>query len=227
MVGEMHGTKEPAEFVRRVVALLVKNGDTVQVGLEMPSEEIKGFTRTSPDSAIYAATFFRTRRLDNRATEAWANLIVSFNNIPNVNYFYYDVNVGDLKNVTERDSLMYTKIKARIQLHPTWKTITLGGNVHNMLLPYRDEIKMGLYLYKDTELNLGNSILSIVHSYTIGTMPDDSGTIVSVLRYNDSPFEKTGFDNYLFIYPPNSGNKYNGIYFTRKVTASPLAYKMK
>lgn len=96
MVGEMHGTKEPAKFVRSLVELLIRNGDTVQVGLEIPSEEVKTFTRTSPDSAIYASAFFKT-----------------------------------------------------------WR------------------------------------------------------------------------HNYLFIYPPNSGYKYNGIYFTRKVTASPLAYNLK
>ena len=160
MVGEVHGTKEPAAFVRSLVALLIKNGNTVQVGLEIPSDAMTDFTRTSPDSAIYATAFFRTRRQDNRATEAWANLFVCFNNMANVSFFYYDVNAGDFKNVADRDSLMYTKIKRRIQLHPTWKTITLGGNVHNMLLPYRGEMKMGLYLYKDTELNLANSILS-------------------------------------------------------------------
>ena len=58
-------------------------------------------------------------------------------------------------------------------------------------------------------------------------MLDDSGTVVEVQRDDDSPFEKTGYDNYLFIYPPNSGHKYNGIYFTRKVTASPLAYRLR
>jgi hypothetical protein len=227
MVGEVHGTKEPADFVRSLVALLVKNGDAVQVGLEISLDAMTDFTRNSPDSAIYATRFFRTRRQDNRATEAWANLIVSCNHIPNVSYFYYDVNAGDVKNDTERDSLMYTKIKKRIQLHPTWKTITLGGNIHNMLLPYRGEMKMGLYLYKDTELNLSTSILSIAHGYMAGTMLDDSGTVVEVRRDSDSPFEKTGYDNYLFIYPPNSGYKYNGIYFTRKVTASTLGYKLK
>jgi hypothetical protein len=146
MVGETHGTKEPAKFVRSLVELLIKNGDTVQVGLEIPSEEIKTFTRTSPDSAIYASTFFRTWRHDIRASADWANLIIRFNNIPNVNFFYYDVNKGDFKNYGNRDSLMYTKIKRRIQFHSKWKTITLGGNIHNMLLPYRGEIKMGLYL---------------------------------------------------------------------------------
>jgi hypothetical protein len=48
-----------------------------------------------------------------------------------------------------------------------------------------------------------------------------------LLNRLNSPFEKTAYDNYLFIYPPNSGYKYNGIYFTRKVTASPLACNLK
>ena len=227
MVGEVHGTKEPAQFVRSFVELLIRNGNVVQVGLEIPSKAMNDFTRSSPDSAIYAATFFKTRHNDNRASRDWVDLIVRLKDIPDVHFFYYDVNPGDIKSPADRDSLMYTKIKKCIQLHPTWKTITLGGNVHNMLLPYYGDIKMGLYLYTDSELNLSNSILSIAHGYTVGSMLDDSGRIVKVQRDGDSPFEKTGYENYLFIYPPDSGHKYNGIYFTRKVTASPLVYNLK
>src|SRR5882757_3804468 len=180
MVGEIHGTKEPAEFVSSLVDLFINNGNTVQVGLEIPSEEVNNFALDTADHNIYSSTFFKTKRNDNRASSAWASLINKFKNIPNVDFFYYDVNAGDFKNYSDRDSLMYTKIKKRIQLHPTWKTITLSGNVHNMLLPYYGEIKMGLYLYNDTDLNLSNGILSLAHVYAFGTLLDDSGKIAKV-----------------------------------------------
>jgi hypothetical protein len=135
--------------------------------------------------------------------------------------FYYDVNAENVKNYagqfhtinidgrvysefTERDSLMYIKIKQRIQMHPTWKTITLSGNIHNMLLPFQGMTKMGLYLQKDTDLRLCGSLLSIMHSYAFGTMLDDSGQIANVQRDNPSSFDKIEYENYLFIYLPAS-----------------------
>jgi hypothetical protein len=159
------------------------------------------------------------RRNLRHSSEAWSRLIERFRDLPKVNFFYYDVNAENVKRYaaqfqkinidgkvysefTERDSLMYINIKQRIQMHPTWKTITLSGNIHNMLLPFHGITKMGLYLKRDTDLRLCGSLLSIMHSYSFGAMLDDS--------------------NYLFIYPPGIDHNYSGIYFTRMVTASPL-----
>jgi len=40
MLGEMHGTNEPAKLLIGFTELLCNNGDSVQVGLEIPANEI-------------------------------------------------------------------------------------------------------------------------------------------------------------------------------------------
>lgn len=40
MIGEMHGTKEPAKFVIDLARLFTGMGDSVQVGLEIPSAKM-------------------------------------------------------------------------------------------------------------------------------------------------------------------------------------------
>ena len=109
-----------------------------------------------------------------------------------VRLFYYDVNAEDIEKYFNRlrtpeqtgkvraeftagDSLMYINIKQQMLLHPTWKTITLSGNIHNMLLPFNGKIKMGLYLHSDPDLRLKDSLLSIVHRYRFGTTLNDIG----------------------------------------------------
>jgi hypothetical protein len=222
MLGEMHGTNEPSEFVIKLAKLMLKKGNKIQIGLEIPSEEIKNFKEDTNDSNICSSPFFNSRRLDARASSAWANLILEFKNSQDVELFYYDVNTDDVIKQFNRDSIMYTKIKKRIQMHPAWKTITLGGNIHNMLLPYDSETTMGLYLYNDKDLNLSKSILSLAHYYAYGTIWENSGNALSPHQVdNSNSFFAKGVDyeNYLFLYPQF---KYNGIYFTRKVTASNL-----
>lgn len=225
MVGEMHGTNEPAQFVSSLAELLLEKGNHVQIGFEIPSEEMMHFLSEKKDSAIYSTVFFQRKQNDGRASSAWAKLIIEFAQMQNVELFYYDANSGDLKNKFNRDSLMYTKIKKHIQLHPNWKTITLGGNIHNMLLPYEGETKTGLYLYNDKGLHLAESILSVGHYYATGSTWDNStGTItMNPVYHTDGFFAKTlDYENYLFIFPKDVKYKYNAIYFTRKVSPSEL-----
>jgi len=68
---------------------------------------------------------------------------------------------------------------------------------------------------------------TICYYYKEGSRLDDYGRTVNVQRDDDSPLEKTGYENYLFIFPPDAFHTYNGIYFTRKITASPLVYYLK
>src|ERR1700740_3009831 len=43
MVGEMHGTNEPAKFVIGLAELFTKKGDSVQVGIEIPSDQMSKY----------------------------------------------------------------------------------------------------------------------------------------------------------------------------------------
>ncbi len=122
---------------------------------------------------------------------------------------------------------MYQKIKKRILLHPTWKTITLSGNAHSRLIAFDDgNPTMGCYLLNDKDLDsLSIKILSIVHTYQNGTELSDWGdglNIHGTEKFNSFFVRAVGYENYVILYPRDSATKYNGFYFTRKVTASTL-----
>jgi hypothetical protein len=225
MVGENHGTNEPAEFVISLAYLLSKEGNKVQIGLEIPSDQMKKFLILPSDSNIYSSSFFSYKRLDSRASTAWVQLIQKFIDNKSVEVFFFDINSVNNRTVKDRDSLMYLNIKNRVLRHPSWKTITLSGNIHNMLLPYDGETKMGLYLLNDKDLNIANETLSIKHSYAGGEIWDNYGD--NLKRYSvdnsNSIFAKSvKYENYLLIYPQDSKLNYSGIYFTRKVSVANL-----
>jgi hypothetical protein len=172
MIGELHGTCEPANFVIGLVELLTKKGNNVQVGLEIPSNQMEKYNSLPNDSNIYLSEFFTKKSIDGKATYAWANIIGKLNDNKKIEIFFYDNLNGDFNT---RDSLMYLNIKKRIQLHPNWKTVTVIGNMHNMLIPYKGKPKTAYFLSKDKDLNISNKILSIQHLYSKGTMLNSSG----------------------------------------------------
>jgi hypothetical protein len=75
MVGELHGTNEPAKFVTGLARLLSGMGDSVQIGLEIPSEKMTKYLKQPNDSNIYSSDFFAKNSDDGRASVAWAEVI--------------------------------------------------------------------------------------------------------------------------------------------------------
>lgn len=225
MVGELHGTNEPAKLVIGLANLLTKMGDSVQVGLEIPSEQMTKYLNQPSDSNIFYSDFFAKKANDGRASVAWAEIISRLNKNPNLRIFFYDINKGDCKNPDDRDSVMYLKIKSKIKENPKCKTIILSGNIHNMLLPYRTKSKMALFLSKDNDLNLANKICSLNHSYQSGTMLNNTGSGLELHQVNNSASDYSkavDYENYLLLFPANDINRYSGIYFTRSVTAAKM-----
>lgn len=228
MIGEMHGTNEPAKFANGLTALFTKNGDSVQVGFEIPSELMTTFLKLRTDSSIYQSDFFSKNTTDGRASLAWVSTIILLRKNPKVTIFFYDINNGESKNFDDRDSLMYIKIKNQIIKHPTWTTITLSGNIHNMRLPYKQKNKTGAYLANDTDLNISDKFCSLNHSYQSGTMLNNIGKgleLRQVGNINSDYAKFVDYDNYIFLFPITQTNTYDGIFFTRTVTAAELANK--
>jgi hypothetical protein len=228
MIGEMHGTNEPAKFVKGLTELFTANGDSVQVGFEIPSELMTTFLKLKTDSSIYRSDFFSNNSSDGRASLAWALTILNLNKNPKVKIFFYDINSGEAKNIEDRDSLMYVKIKKQIIKYPTWTTITLSGNIHNMRLPYKQKNKTGSYLVNDADLNISGKFCSINHNYQSGTMLNNIGKgleLRQVGNINSDYAKLVDYDNYLFLFPINETNAYDGIFFTRTVSAAELANK--
>ncbi|MBK5285240.1 MAG: hypothetical protein JJE25_07530 [Bacteroidia bacterium] len=224
MIGEMHGTNEPAKFVTGLAKLFADHDDSVQVGFEIPSSQMTAFSKSHTDKSIFQSGFFSQRSTDGRASIAWATAISVISKISKAQIFFYDVNEEDFSD--RRDSVMYLNIKSKLLEHPTWKTITLSGNIHNMLLPFRGENKTANYLSNDIELNLEDNLCSLNHRYQKGTANNNRGNGLQIYDMGNIETEYSttvNFDNYLFLFPINYNDKYDGIFFTRIISAAKLA----
>lgn len=225
MIGEMHGANEPAAFVMGLAKLLADNGDSVQVGLEIPTGEMTKFLIEHSDSSIYAADFFSKPALDGRESYAWAELISRLNKNNRVKLFFFDTNEEDFKTSNNRDSLMYIKVKNQIQKNPKWKTITLSGNIHNMIQPFKGGNTMASFLCIDKELAISDKTCSLNHRCKSGERINNIGNGLELRTVNspDSDFSKAvDYENYLYLLPSALVDRYNGIYFTRYVTAAKM-----
>jgi hypothetical protein len=200
MVGEMHGTKEPAELLVYLVEQSTLHGDSVQVGFEIPIVNMSEL-----------ASFFATNE-DGRGSTAWCNAIEQLSRNPLVKLFFFD-NFSD-----KRDSTMYLLIKDAIIKHPTHQTFTLSGNVHNKMTPHRGEKTMGYYLVHDLD---SDKILSISHNYNEGTIYANfgQGTELRTIspRYSHSPYT---YEKSMILTGSTENASYNCVYFTQKVSAS-------
>jgi outer membrane protein OmpA-like peptidoglycan-associated protein len=226
MIGEMHGTNEPAAFVTGLAELFTRYSDSVQVGFEIPPDQMREFLKLKTEHSIYSSDFFLHGFNDGRSSDAWAKAIAILTKNTRVRIFFYDINTAESKTGNDRDSLMYVKIKEEIKAHPKWKTITLSGNIHNMLLPYKGENKTAAYLYNDPELKLKHKLCSLNHNYQNGTMLNNIGKGLELRQVNmgESPYSKlSNSDNFLYTYKNDPLNTYTGIFFTKNITAATLA----
>ncbi len=219
MLGEMHGTDEPANFLIGLAELFAKNGDSVQVGFEISNEQITSYLLLQTDSSVFNSEFFLYNSNDGRSSIAWANAIARLTKNLRVKIFFYDINESEDFEI--RDSLMYLKIKRKIIEHRNLRIITLSGNIHNMRIPYKEQPTTAYYLCNDKELNLSDKICTLNHYGRSGAMLNNTGKGLELRPINRTPsiFSETlNFDNYLFLYA--TANRYNGIFFTKTVTAS-------
>ena len=229
MVGEMHGTNEPANFVTGLANLLTDKGDSVQLGLEIPPAQITNYLSTLTNSAVYKSDFFLKPTYESgRESIAWADIIARFTNNNKVKIFFFDANDAEIKAGYYRDSMMYLKIKQQIKQHPNWKMITLSGNIHNITSPQTQHRKatMALLLLQDSELNLSTKICSINHYYPTGSALCNYGDglkLHEVSNYDNKAYiSALGYNNYLVLMPQNSISAYSAVLFTRKATASQM-----
>ena len=221
MVGEMHGTNEPAACVAGLARLFTSKGDSVQVGLEIPADKMKWYLSTQTDSSIYQSDFFARPNFNNgRESVAWANIIARLMGNPKIQIFFFDVNEDEMASA-DRDSIMYSKIKARHLRFPTWKMITLSGNLHVSNRPG----KMFSFLLEDEAFEKGFHICTLNNYYSKGTCRANFGKGLEVRNLENNPgiFDTSlPFDKYLYLFPPGSNFPYSGIYYTRFITASDM-----
>ena len=227
MVGEMHGTKEPAKFVTGLMDLFASKKDSVQIGLEIPSGLMANYSNEHTDSSIYKSEFFAKGFDDGRSSYSWAEIISNAKSNPLVNVFFFDVNSGEPNDQLHRDSMMYVKIKRNMILHPGCKTITISGNAHNMMVDNNGTTPAALYLKNDQALNLGNKICTLLHWSREGTMRNNSGKgagleLKEVKREDDVFSQSVDSDNYVVLYSSNVGQRYSGVFYTKYMTAAKM-----
>jgi hypothetical protein len=142
----------------------------------------------------------------------------------NVDIAYIDLDLaqkGD-KNST-RDSVMYANLNTHFKTDTSRVLVTLTGNISNKLTPYKGVKTLAYFMQKDEYSYFKNKkILSLNHMHGKGTAMNwsNDGFKVREIEGNADFYEyATPYDNYLFIYNVQEG--YNGILFSKTLTASP------
>jgi hypothetical protein len=210
-IGEMHGTKEPAEFLIGLVRTFVSNKRTVIVGLEIPNKLMTQFNDQRDSIGLSKTNFFTDKTVDGRGSEAWFRAINECNKL-GVKFCFFD-NSND-----NRDYGMYENLLECYKSDSNSVILTLSGNIHNRIIPFNNAKTLGCYL-KD---RFGKKLSSINHTYNSGTMYNrtSDGLKVHFIEPTDGIFNSsTNYQNY---YLPNIFNidEYSGFLFTKTTTAS-------
>lgn len=227
MVGEMHGTNEPVQFVNKLADLFTRMGDSVLVGFEIPADQMGLFEQNRTDSSIYQSSFFARNSTDGRASMAWASTLNALRRNPKVHIFFFDIDENDQKSSAPRDSIMYLRIKRRLQQFPGYRAITISGNVHNMIVPFNDQKTAACYLLEDTELQLQGHLCCLNHLYHKGSMLNNSGKGLVLKEIENPPswyMQYTQAAHYLLLYPKRPGLRFHGIFFTETVSAAAMTH---
>ena len=223
MVGEFHGTQEPAQFVAALATLVSRKEGAVSVGLEIPENELLEFSKNPTKENLLSSKFFSKPNLDGRNGQAWFDLVMHCASDPNINLFFFDNIKPNSPN--KRDSIMYIGLRNQKMLFPNRKIITLTGNVHNQRVPFRDMVTTGMYCLQDS-INFSNSkICSINHAFSEGTMRNNTGNGLELktVQFEESTYtQSVSFHNYLVLYNFGNKTKYNALLYTRKVNHSNI-----
>ena len=210
-VGEMHGTKEPAEFLTYLAKTFVSNNRSVIVGFEISDHLMENFNKQRDSVGLLKTKFFSNTSDDGRGSEAWFNAINDCNKL-GVTFCFFDA-VSE-----QRDLGMFEKLLACYQADSNSVILTLSGNIHNKLIPFNNSKTIGYYLQQ----RFGAQVCAINHIYNGGTMytKTSDGLKVHTLDPKNGVFSTaTAYKSY---YLPNLFNMadYSAFFYTRLVTAS-------
>lgn len=218
MIGEMHGTNEPAEFAYGLCDLITKYEENVILGMEIIPSQMNDFSDTMSIDQLKNRKFFVGENSSGMNGQAWLNLIDKSNQNQKIIIHFFDH-----QEVAPRDSSMYNAICGIRENYPNSKIITLSGNLHNWLEPFNDNLMLGGYLIKDTINYDRDKIMSIMHLYNQGTMLNNMGNGLELrtIEGKENIFNKTISSKKLFcknIFEDQ--NHYTHILYTDKVTHS-------
>lgn len=217
LIGEMHGTLEPAKMLEQLSRLILSHEDSISIGLEIPEKEMESFLKDPSEKTLKSSHFFSKPNQDGRNSMAWYNLVSYCMKEPRVHLFFYDN--GTHSSAFPRDSAMYLEIKKHALVHPNNKVLTISGNIHNQLIPRPNQKTMGSHLSNDSLTFSKGSICSIYHLYSEGTMMNDSGNGLELktIAFQESDFTSGSSENYVLFYESAEPSSNNCIFYTRKV----------
>jgi len=224
MVGEMHGTKEPAELVYGLAKLMAEKEEKVIVGIEISDKAINIKPEQITEENLQNTDFFTRENTDGRNGQAWFDLIMKCSSDSIIKVAFYDTYI---KGASNRDESMYLNIKKLKETEPDTKIIILSGNIHNMLIPYKEQKTMGYYMHNDTKIFNKDKIASINHMYGSGTMINNIGNGLEL--HEVGPFENIYSTslNYKKYLSKLAKKSYNYILYTEEVNHSEVIDKKR
>lgn len=221
MIGERHGTNEPAEFVEHLSKVMVHHGKKVALGLEIPRDEMEAFIAAPSEENLRKTAFFSKNNVDGRNAQAWFDLILDCYQDTNILLFYFDNLEGRIMKL--RSSAMYLSLLEVKKEFPDYTFITIMGNVHNRLRPFSGIETMGSLCAKDTLNFKQGDICSIVHLFGGGTALKDrgSGFQLEEVKFKENHYsEATKFDHFFILDVEQYFKFYTSLYYSRTITAS-------
>lgn len=224
MIGEMHGTNEPAEFAYGLCELIAKHEGSVIMAMEIRASRMNNLSDEMSISELKEVNFFRGKNFDGRNGEAWLDLV--YKGIKNDRIILKFID--NPYPSSPRDSSMYREIRNIHIKNPNTKIVTLTGNVHNSFIPLFDKVRIGGYLLKDTVNFDSKKIMSINHVFSEGNMlnSDLTGLKMKTIEREENIYN-TILSHEMFLYRkfPKEQNLCTHILYTDKVTASEIIKK--
>ncbi|SHH47892.1 hypothetical protein [Winogradskyella jejuensis] len=224
MIGEMHGTNEPAQFAYGLCELITEHEDNVIMAMEIRSSLMNNLSDDISISELKELDFFRRKNFDGRNGVAWLDLVHKSIKNERIILKFIDNSYPS----SPRDSSMYREIRNIHIKYPNTKIVTLTGNVHNSFTPLFDKERIGGYLLKDSLNFNSKKIMSINHVFSEGSMLNNDGTGLKIrtIEREDNIYNTTlSHDMFLYKKFPEEQNEYTHILYTDKVTASGIIEK--
>jgi hypothetical protein len=223
LVGEIHGTAEPAEFVNLLATNLLGKGRTVYVGLEISPQDLVSEDELHDSAALSNSDFFKKEPY-GKASKAWFRLISVFSKMNGIHLFFFGLTEAQLKEgLHHSDSLMFVNIKSRMLADTGGVYICLSGSFHSKLTGEHFPAPMGNYFLQDRTLNLSLfNMVSFNHVYAEGggNFSTGDGIRLHTLVNSDYLHTITGMRNYFSYTHELIDGDYNGVLFTYHVTPS-------
>lgn len=220
MIGEMHGTQEPAEFAYGLCNLISKHEEKVIMAMEISPRQMDGYHDKMSWEELKQLVFFHGENTSGMNGQAWLNLIHQSNQNDNIEIKFFDY-----QRVAPRDSSMYNAITEIHKANPNTKIVTLSGNLHNRLGSFNGNLMLGGYLMRDTINFNPDKIMSVMHYYNHGTMLNNIGNGLELtnIEPKDDIFNQVTSSKMLFCPNPfEDRNYFTHVIYTDEVTHSEV-----